>query len=91
MTMGAALEEEPPEKPLLMAVEIQGTRHIKTLRALYQGPMVTIAGDEVISRMMVQNVCHPGLSHVYGEFFSDAGGSRVYVREEPQLVGVPAQ
>jgi Trk K+ transport system NAD-binding subunit len=90
MTMGAALEDMPPEELPLVVAEIQDTRYISTLRALYRGPMEIIAGDEVISRLMAQNVRHPGLSHVYGEL-SDVSGSQIYVREESQLVGVPVQ
>ena len=88
MTMGAALEETPPEEPPLVVVELQDTRHASTLRALYPGPMEIIAGDEVISRLLVQNIRQPGLSHVYAEFASDVSGSQIYVREEPQLTGV---
>ncbi|MGB5571726.1 MAG: hypothetical protein WBM81_20735, partial [Sedimenticolaceae bacterium] len=91
MTMGAALEETPPEEPPLVVVELQDMRHASTLRALYPGPMEIIAGDETISRLVVQNVRHPGLSHVYGEFLSDASGSQIYVREGPQLAGVSVQ
>jgi len=90
MTMGAALEQAPPEELPLVVAEIQDTRYIRTLRALYPGPMEIIAGDEVICRLMVQNVRHPGLSHVFGEL-ADVGGSQIYVREESQLVGVPVQ
>jgi len=88
MTMGAALKQTPPEELPLMVAEIQNTRYISTLRALYPGSMEIIAGDEVICRLMVQNVRHPGLSHVFGEL-SDVSGSQIYVREESQLVGVP--
>jgi Trk K+ transport system NAD-binding subunit len=91
MTMGAALEETPPEEPPLVVVELQDTRHASTLRALYPGPMEIIAGDEVISRLLAQNIRHPGLSHVYAEFASDVSGSQIYVREEPQLTGVSVQ
>jgi len=90
MTVGAALEDMPPEELPLVVAEIQDTRYISTLRALYRGPMEIVAGDEVISRLMVQNVRHPGLSHVFGEL-SDVSGSQIYVREESQLVGVPVQ
>jgi len=88
MTMGAALEQTPPEEPPLVVVELQDTRHASTLRALYPGPMEIIAGDEVISRLLVQNIRQPGLSHVYAEFVSDVSGSQIYVREGPQLTGV---
>jgi Trk K+ transport system NAD-binding subunit len=91
MTMGAALDEAPPEEPPLVVAELQDMRHAGTLRALYPGPMEIVAGDEVISRLLVQNVRHPGLSHVYGEFLSDVSGSQIYVREGPQLAGISVQ
>jgi len=91
MTMAAELEEAPPEELPLVVVEIQDTQHIDTLRALYQGPMEIIAGDEVINRLMVRSVRRPGLSHVYGEFLSDTSGSQIYVREESQLTGASIQ
>ncbi len=91
MTMGAALEEAPPEELPLVVVELQDPRHASTLRALYGGPMEIIAGDEIIARLMVQNVRHPGLSHVYDQFTTDVSGSQIYVREEPELTGVSIQ
>jgi Trk K+ transport system NAD-binding subunit len=90
MTMGAALEQAPPEELPLVVAEIQDTRYIDTLRALYPGPMEIIAGDEVICRLMVQNVRHPGLSHVFSEM-ADVSGNQIYVREESQLAGVSVQ
>lgn len=47
--------------------------------------MEIITGDEIIARLMVQTVRHPGLSHVYAQFLTDVGGSQIYVREEPEL------
>jgi hypothetical protein len=91
MTMGAALAEAAPEEPPLVVAELQDMRHARTLRTLYPGPMEIVAGDEVISRLLVQNVRHPGLSHVYGEFLSDVSGSQIYVREGPQLAGFSVQ
>ena len=90
MTIGDSLADTPPEDLPLVVGEIQDTSYIAMLRALYQGPLEIIAGDEVISRLIVQNVRHPGLSHVYGKL-SDGNSSQIYVREEPQLEGVPVQ
>jgi len=91
MTLGAALDEAPPEEPPLVVAELQDPRHTGTLRALYGGPMEIITGDEIIARLMVQTVRHPGLSHVYAQFLTDVGGSQIYVREEPELTGVSVQ
>ena len=87
MTMGAALDGVPAHEQPLVVVEVQEMQYRETLQALYSGPMEIIAGAEVISRMVVQNVRHPGLSHVYSELLSDTKGSQIYVREEPQLTG----
>jgi hypothetical protein len=91
MTLGAALQEDPPEELPLVVVELQDPRHTGTLRALYEGAMEIIAGDEIIAELMVQTVRHPGLSHVHAELLTDVGESQIYVREEPQLVGVSVQ
>ncbi len=91
MTMSVALSKEPPEELPLVVVEVQNTQYEGTLRALYQGPMEIVAGDEFINRLMVQNVIHPGLSYVYDQFLSDVSGSQIYVREEPQLIGISIQ
>jgi len=91
MTLGAALDEQPPEEPPLVVAELQDPRHTGTLRALYGGPIEIITGDEIIARLMVQTVRHPGLSHVYAQFLTDVGGSQIYIREEPALTGVSVQ
>jgi len=91
MTIGASLEEAPPEELPLLVVEIQNPRNIGMLLALYQGPMEIIAGNDIVARLIAQNVRHPGLSHVYAEFTTDVSGSRIYVREEPQFIGVSIQ
>jgi uncharacterized membrane protein len=87
MTMGAALAEAPADELPLMVVEIQDSRYIAGLRALYPGPLEVIAGDEVIVQLMVQTLRHPGLSHVYDELLSDRAGSQIYVRDESGLIG----
>ena len=91
MTLDAAFEEQPPEELPLVVVELQDPRHAETLRGLYAGPMDIITGDEIIARLMVQTVRHPGLSHVYGQFLTDFSGSQIYVREEEEFTGASVQ
>jgi hypothetical protein len=91
MTIASALDRCAPEDQPLIVAELQDTRHQGTLRGLNSGPMEVIAGDDVISRLIVQNVRHPGLSRVYEELLSDASGNQVYVREEPSLTGASVQ
>ena len=83
MTMSGALEEDPPEAPPRMVVEIQDTRHVAKLRRLHAGPMEIIPGHAWLGRLVVQNVRHPGLSKVYEQFMSDVVGGQIYLRREP--------
>src|SRR5690554_3614911 len=39
-----------------------------------------VAGDATISRLMVQNVLHPGLSEVYNELLTSGAGNEIFVR-----------
>ncbi len=87
MTIGAALELDPPEELPVIVAEIQQARHVDTLRGVYSGPMEVISGDELIGRLVVQVVRYPGISHVFEELLSDQIGSQIYVREEPDLIG----
>jgi hypothetical protein len=91
MTLDAAFEEQPPEELPLVVVELQDPRHAETLRSLYAGPMDIITGDEIIARLMVQAVRHPGLSYLYSQFLTDSSGSQIYVHEEAEFVGASVQ
>ena len=88
MTLGAALEDEPAEKSPIVVAEIQDTRQSARARSVFGGPLEIVSGDEVISRLMVQNVRHPGISSVYVNLLTDGGGgSQIYVREASRLAG----
>ena len=92
MTLGAALAEAPAEEAPIVVAEIQDSRQTRRARALFKGPLEIVAGDEVISRLMVQNVRNPGLSQVYAQLLTDAGGtSQIYVRDGSELAGTPIQ
>ena len=92
MTVGGALNgaADTQKLPRLVA-EIQDVRQIRPAQSLYTGPLDIIASDQVISRLIAQNVRHRGLSHIYAELLSDASGSQIYIREAPQLAGANLQ
>lgn len=46
-----------------------------------------VAGDATISRLMVQNVLHPGLSEVYNELLTAGEGNEIYVRSGEPVAG----
>ncbi len=72
--------------PLAVA-EIFDARKIAVAKRAYGGNLEILASDVVISRLIAQNVRHPGLSHVYGELLTHGRGSEIYVREAASLAG----
>lgn len=71
-----------------VVAEIQDPRKTAIARSAYRGELEVVAGDASISRLMVQNVRHPGLSSVYKELLSHHEGNNFYVRSEPAWVGM---
>ena len=65
--------------PFVVA-EIQDIRKFPVVARAYPGPVEVIAGNATISRLMVQNVLHPGLSEVYNELLTAGEGSEIFVR-----------
>jgi ion channel POLLUX/CASTOR len=74
------------ELPLAVA-EIFDSRRIDMARRAYGGPVEILASEAIISRLIAQNVRHPGLSFVYGELLTHGRGNEIYVREISTLVG----
>lgn len=74
--------------PVVVA-EIFDTQKIPIARRAYDGPIQVVAGDAFISRLIVQNARHPGLSYVYAELLSYEQGNEVYVRRNPDWAGRP--
>jgi len=47
-----------------------------------------VAGDATISRLMVQNILHPGLSEIFNELLTAGDGSEIYIRGGESLSGM---
>ena len=76
------------ELPLAVA-EIFDSRKIPVARSAYGGgPIEILASDAIISRLIAQNVRHPGLSHVYGELLAHGRGTEIYIRDCGGLEGM---
>jgi ion channel POLLUX/CASTOR len=75
------------ELPLVVA-EIFDARRIDVARRAYGGPVEVLASDAIVSRLIAQNVRHPGLSHVYGELLTHGRGNEIYVRRAVGLEGL---
>lgn len=70
-----------------VVAEIQNPHKVAIARRAYHGPLEIISGDCTISRLMVQNIRHPGLSSIYLELFSHRVGQSFYLHRDPSLAG----
>lgn len=70
-----------------VVAEIQSPHKVAIARRAYHGPLEIISGDCTISRLMVQNIRHPGLSSIYLELFSHHLGQSFYLHRDPALAG----
>jgi len=72
--------------PLVVA-ELADAQKAPVARRAYGGRIELLAGDAIVSRLIAQNVRHPGLSHVYEELLTHDYGNELYVRECPAFTG----
>ncbi|MBW0147632.1 CASTOR/POLLUX-related putative ion channel [Marinobacter arenosus] len=73
--------------PFVVA-EIQDVRKHPVVERAYPGAVEVVAGDATISRLMVQNILHPGLSEVYNELLTAGSGNEIYVRGGESVAGL---
>jgi len=73
--------------PFVVA-EIQDIRKHPVIERAYPGEVEVVGGDATISRLMVQNVLHPGLSEIYNELLTAGEGNEIYVRGGESVAGM---
>lgn len=74
--------------PLPLAVaELVDERMITVAEHAYAGPLEPLGSDAIVSRLIAQNVRHPGLSHLYAELLTHGRGNEVYIRECDSFAG----
>ncbi len=79
-------EQSMDRLPLVIS-EISDARKIPIAATAYKGEAELIAGDQVISRLLVQSVRHQGLLGVAVEINNRDEGNEFFLREFPQLAG----
>lgn len=87
LSIAAQARQYQAPLPFVVA-EIQDIRKLPVVERAYPGPIEVIAGNATISRLMVQNVLHPGLSEVYNELLTTGEGNEIYVRGGDSAVGL---
>ncbi|MDX1493479.1 MAG: hypothetical protein R3253_05445 [Longimicrobiales bacterium] len=83
---GAHPTRREPRWPFVVA-EIFDARKVPIAERAYPGGLEIVASDAIVSRLLAQNVRHPGLSQVYNEILTHGGGAELYVRTQPELSG----
>ncbi len=87
LTMANYREEHGSDRRPLVVAELIDGRKSGIARTAFGSDMELVASDEVISRLMAQNIRHAGLSRVYTELLTHSLGNAIYVRELPRLAG----
>lgn len=71
-------------RPLVVA-ELQDRRQRDVARAAYPGPLALVAVDQIVNRMLVQQLRHPGIARVFAALLTRSGHRRFHVREAEEL------
>jgi hypothetical protein len=80
----AARHDHPP--PLVVA-ELQDIRRIDMARSAYRGPLEIVPSDDAVSRLLTQNILHPGLSSFFREVLTARQGNEILLRRAEGLAG----
>ncbi|MEX0891000.1 MAG: ion channel DMI1 [Gemmatimonadota bacterium] len=86
ITNHPAAREADRVLPLVVA-ELFDARKIRVARRAYGGDVEILASDAIVSRLVAQNVRHPGLSRVFRELLTHGRGNEIYVRDCGALAG----
>lgn len=71
----------------LMVTEVFDAAKTELARRAYEGPIEILPSDVLISRLVAQNVRHPGISSIFSELLTHEEGNEIYIRDFPDLVG----
>ena len=86
LTIAAQARTFQRELPYVVA-EVREAKKRSVMQQAYPGEIEVVAGDELISRLLVQIMCHPGLSTVVHELMVTADGNEFYLRPAAGLAG----
>jgi ion channel POLLUX/CASTOR len=70
-----------------VVTEVFQTTSIELARQAYRGELEVLASNAFVSRLLAQNIRHPGLSAVYNELLSNEVGNEIYIRDAGALAG----
>ncbi|MDX1757199.1 MAG: ion channel DMI1 [Marinobacter sp.] len=86
--LSIATQARQLDAPLPFVVaEIQDLRKRTVIERAYPGAVEVVAGDNLISRLLVQNTLHRGLSELFNELLTAGEGNELYIRSGEALAG----
>ncbi len=86
LSIDARAELQGHEPPLVVA-EIQDMRRQEMARNAYRGPLEIVPSDDSISRLLTQNLVHPGLAAFFREVLTSREGNELFLRKPDKLAG----
>ncbi|MFO7826378.1 MAG: hypothetical protein R6V72_20750 [Cyclobacterium sp.] len=89
LSLNAEANAQNYHKLPYVVAEIQDENKINAARRSYTGPLEVVGSNTIISRLMAQNIRHPGLSEVYNEILSQVDDSNLFSQAFPELIGQP--
>ena len=72
-----------------VVAEIQDDHKINAAYRSYGGPLEVVGSNAIISRLMAQNIRHPGLSQVYNELLSQMTNNNIFTKDFPEASNHP--
>ncbi len=87
LSLGGRLSAMEGRSLPVAVAELRDARKIPIALRAYEGPIEVIASDALAARLIVQNVRHPGLSHVTNEMLTLSEGTEVYIRDAGPFAG----
>ncbi len=87
LSLNAEASLYPRQKLPYVVAEIQDEYKVKAAYRAYSGPLEVVGSNTIISRLMAQNIRHPGLSEVYNEILSQTVNNNLFCQPFPDLVG----
>jgi len=80
LSIGAEAWRRGSEPPPAVA-ELFNPRNLPVAARAYPGPLEVISSHATVSRLLVQNVLHPGLSTFYNEVFASPDGNEFFLQD----------
>ncbi len=79
--------EQSGQRPPLIVAELKDVRRAEMARNAYRGSLELVPSDDTLSKLLTQNILHPGLSNFYREVLTAQDGNEVLFRKARDLVG----